>query len=319
MPSAFNIFLQGLVTLTSGGKKLAILMYHQVMEQPDFMRPWEIDRAVFDWQLDILAKHFNVLPPHDALTLLRQGRLPPRAVCLTFDDGYANNFTVALPILLKHRLSAAFFIASGYLDGGLMWNDGIIESIRRLPEGELDLRAIDLGIYDIGSPEKKAEVAIGLLRAIKHLDPAERADKAAGIAALSSGLPADLMMTSAQLVKLHQSGMEIGGHTVSHPILANVDSGTTRREIGDNKEFLEQLLKSGLRYFAYPNGVPGRDYRIEQVDMIREFGYLAAVSTHCGAADRRTDRFQLPRVSPWDNTAAGFLARMAKLYATDRL
>jgi peptidoglycan/xylan/chitin deacetylase (PgdA/CDA1 family) len=192
-------FFQLLCTLVSGfGKprKLLILIYHQVMDQPDFMRPWEIDKAVFSWQMALIAKYFNVLPFHEALERMASDRLPPRAVCITFDDGYANNYTNALPILLRYQLSAIFFIASAYLNGGRMWNDTVIESIRKLSSPQLDLSAIGLGSYDISSPANKADAAVEILRKIKHLPPESRRQHTAYIASLTNELPDDLMLTS---------------------------------------------------------------------------------------------------------------------------
>ena len=78
---------------------------------------------------------------------LQQGRLPPRALAITFDDGYADNRTVAAPLLERHGLPCTFFVATGFLDGGRMWNDTLIETVRRAPGQTLDLRDLtpDLG------------------------------------------------------------------------------------------------------------------------------------------------------------------------------
>lgn len=308
---------QLLCTLLSGlgkQKKLLILIYHQVMDRPDFMRPWEIDKTAFGWQMELIAKYFNALPLHEALEKMADGSLPPRAVCITFDDGYANNYTNALPILLNNHLSATFFIASSYLDGGRMWNDSVIESIRRLPEAQLDLGAIGLGSYDIGSPDKKACVALEILRKIKHLQPEIRARYTEYLMSLIDDLPDDMMLSSQQLIKLYQSGMEIGGHTLTHPIMANLTSEAVQKEVADNKNDLEQLLDARIRYFAYPNGVPGKDYLPDQIQIIKECGYDAALSTKPNVASQHDDRWQLPRFTPWDKTPLRFMLRIAKMF-----
>ncbi|MGZ8161903.1 MAG: polysaccharide deacetylase family protein [Methylobacter sp.] len=314
--------LQLLCTLASGlgsKKKLFILIYHQVLDQPDFMRPWEIDKTVFSWQMALIAKYFNVLPLHEALEKMANGTLPPRAVCITFDDGYANNYTNALPILLANKLTATFFIASGYLDGGRMWNDTVIESIRTLPGPCLNLTAIGLGSYDISILDKKAQVAVDILQRIKHLQPEIRAQYAGYIASLAKEMPDDLMLTSNQLVKLYASGMEIGGHTVTHPILALLAPDVVRQEVADNKTTLEQLLNTKIRYFAYPNGKPSQDYLQDQVHIIKECGYQAAVSTRPGVSTKWNDRWQLARFTPWDNSSHRFMLRIAMMYCFNRL
>ncbi|NOT12409.1 MAG: polysaccharide deacetylase family protein [Methylococcaceae bacterium] len=300
-------------------KKLFILIYHQVMDQPDFMRPWEIDKAAFSWQMALLAKYFNVLPLHDALENIANDSLPSRAICITFDDGYANNVTNALPILMVHKLPAIFFIASGYLDGGRMWNDSVIEGIRTLTTPTLDLTAMGLTSYDIGTPDKKADAAVEIIRQIKHLQPDVRSKYADHIASLAKTMPDDLMMSSEQLVQLHASGMEIGGHTVTHPILATLTPDAVKQEVIDNKIALETLLNTSIRYFAYPNGKPDQDYLQDQVSIIKACGYDAALSTQAGVTQKYQDRWQLSRFTPWDNNPIRFMLRIVMMYAFNRL
>jgi peptidoglycan/xylan/chitin deacetylase (PgdA/CDA1 family) len=118
------------------------------------------------------------------------------------------------------------------------------------------------------------------------------------------------MMTAEQVRHLHASGMEVGAHTVSHPILASLDSQRAGREIWECKNQLEAITGARVSLFAYPNGKPGRDYRAEHVDMVRRMGFEAAVSTAWGVAHAASDPFQLPRFTPWDRTPGRFLLRL---------
>ena len=104
--------------------------------------------------------------------------------------------------------------------------------------------------------------------------------------------------------------MEIGGHTVTHPILARLPSSAARTEIVQGREQLESLLGAPVTLFAYPNGKPGQDYLPEHVAMVRELGFSAAVATAWGAASATTDAWQLPRFTPWDKTPARFMVRL---------
>ncbi|WP_163360867.1 polysaccharide deacetylase family protein, partial [Escherichia coli] len=90
--------------------------------------------AILGW----LRSWFNVLPLDEAAQRLKDGSLPARAAALSFDDGYADNHDIALPLLQKHGLPCSFFIATGFLDGGRMWNDTLIESIRLSTKPLLD-------------------------------------------------------------------------------------------------------------------------------------------------------------------------------------
>lgn len=320
-PSILLKILKVVATVASGlgkQKKLFILIYHRVLDAPDFMRPGEVDKVSFTWQMELLSRYFNVLPLHDALKKIETNTLPPRAVCITFDDGYADNYTNALPILKQFDLTATFFIANGFLNGGRMWNDTVIEAVRNFQPAEMDLSAIQLGRFDVSNPNKKCQAASIILQKIKHLTPAQRDECTIFIAEQSRNLPDNLMMTTEQLVQLHQNGVEIGGHTVNHPILAKLDQQTAEREIAENKTFLEKLLNTQIRFFAYPNGKPSEDYLPQQVQIVKNAGYQAALSTQWGVTHHASDKWQLPRFTPWDATPSKFMLRMIHKYYTTK-
>ena len=130
---------------SASGGRLVALFYHRVLAAPDPMLPTEPDARIFDAQMQALGGMFNVLPMDEAVARLAEGRLPPRAACITFDDGYRDNLQIAAPILPPHGMTATFFVASGFLDGGRMFNDTVRESVRRLASGEHDLSWLELG------------------------------------------------------------------------------------------------------------------------------------------------------------------------------
>lgn len=290
---------------------LSILIYHRVLARPDPLLPDLVDAAAFERQLLLLKRFFRVLPLGEAVRRLGDGTLPRRAACVTFDDGYADNAEVALPLLLRHGLRACFFIASGFLDGGTMWNDSVIERVRHAAGDELDLSTLGLGRLPIGNIELKRRAITTLLEQLKYLPPAQRQ---ARVAQLRAGGPypprPDLMLGSAAVRALHRAGMEIGGHTASHPILASLSEAQARAEIADGKRALERIIAAPLRLFAYPNGKRGQDYGAREAALVRELGFEAAVTTDWGAARRGADPFQLPRFTPWDRGRLRFLLRL---------
>ncbi|HSW08976.1 polysaccharide deacetylase family protein [Aquabacterium sp.] len=294
--------------------RLSVLIFHRVLPEPDPLFPEEISAAQFDAICGWLAAWFNVLPLDQAVARLDAASLPPRALAITFDDGYADNHDVALPILQRHGLCATFFVATGFLDGGRMWNDTVIESLRRTPLARLDLDrlALPLGAHDTATPAQRRQAIDTLIGRIKYLDIDARQNLVDDIAACAQvAPPTDLMMSSPQVRAMRAAGMGIGAHTVSHPILARLQPDAARAEMRASKQALEALLGEPVRLFAYPNGKPGEDYSPQSVALARELGFEAAVSTAWGAARRSTDRFQLPRFSPWDRTRARFGARLA--------
>jgi peptidoglycan/xylan/chitin deacetylase (PgdA/CDA1 family) len=230
---------------------------------------------------------------------------------VTFDDGYADNHDVALPILQRVGIPATFFIASGHLDGGRMWNDTVIESIRRARGAQLDLSDSGLGAHAIGTLQERRAAMRTLLRAIKYRPPSERAEIVASVAAtVGAALPGNLMMSRGQVRGLHRAGMEIGAHTRTHPILARLTTPEAEREMADGKAELEGIIGGPVRLFAYPNGKPIEDYTAEHVAIARKVGFRAAVTTSWGAGRRTSDLFQLPRFTPWDRTPMKFAVRL---------
>src|SRR5450830_974273 len=290
---------------------LSVLIFHRVLPEPDSLFPDEMHARRFDALCSWLASWFNVLPLDKAVARLKAGTLPARAACITFDDGYADNPRVALPILQRHGLTATFFIATGFLDGGRMWNDTIIETVRGCKVPELDLSSLGLGHYALGAINDRQAAIAALINQIKYRPIQERISITEQLAHLAQvQLPQDLMMTSQEVKAMRQAGMQIGAHTVSHPILARLTDDQARQEIGDSKRFLEQLLGEPVGLFAYPNGKPGEDYSPQTVEVVRSLGFDAAVSTRWGASGTGDDLFQIRRFTPWDKTRLRFGVRM---------
>jgi peptidoglycan/xylan/chitin deacetylase (PgdA/CDA1 family) len=273
----------------------------------------EPEAASFDRTLHWIKDWFNVLPLPEAAALLELGKLPARALCITFDDGYSDNESVALPILQRHGLTATFFVATGFIGADKpMWNDAIVEAIRNSPASMLDLRGCGLSRYSIGSLVERRNAIDALLRVVMHMLPDARRDAVARIVDAAGGMPPlRLMMSEEQIRNLHRAGMTVGAHTVTHPILARLDERAAMHEIAASKAQLEQILGERVDVFAYPSGRPGRDYTAAHPLMVRRCGFRAAVSTAWGTARHGADLFQLPRFTPWDRAPWPFAARLA--------
>jgi len=292
--------------------RLSVLGYHRVMAEHDPLRPSEPTAAEFEARMRWVAANFDVLPLLDAVHALRDNRLPKRALCITFDDGYADNHELALPILRRLRMPATFFVATGYLDGGCMFNDVVIEAVRQASSPDLELDDFGLGRHPLGSHEQRSRTIDRILARLKYFEPERRTKVALHIAKLlGARVPTDLMMTSEQVRALRVAGMAVGAHTVTHPILAGVSPQHAREEISRGRARLEAITGDAVRVFAYPNGKPLRDYHHEHVAAVRELGFDAAVSSAWGAARAGDDLFQIPRFTPWDHPHWRFGLRLA--------
>ncbi|RMF83318.1 MAG: polysaccharide deacetylase family protein [Nitrospirae bacterium] len=296
--------------LAGGRPALSILLFHRVLEAPDPLLPEEPVAEGFERQMRLVRAALRPLPLGEAVHLLRADRLPADAVAITFDDGYENNHRLARPILERLGVPATFFVAAGFLEGQNMWNDEVIEAVRRAPEGELDLEPLGLGRWSMTGVAERRRLIDTLLAAWKYLPPEERSERVAALSALVGGRSPSLMMRPEAVAELAASGFEVGGHTLSHPILARLGEAEAAREIEAGKQRLEEIIGRRITLFAYPNGKPGTDYTARDVALVGRAGFEAAVSTAKGVARRGSDLYQLPRFTPWDRSAGRFAVRL---------
>lgn len=302
----------GRLTLHEGRReRLSILIFHRVLAEPDPLLPMEMTAEQFERDIKVLSGRFTILGLSEGLRRLREHSLPPYALCLTFDDGYRDNFTVALPILRRYGLAATFFLTTGYLDSGRMWNDTLIEILRRWRSDDIDLTdwgVTPLRMRTIEDRRKSLSILFRWMRRIGTQGRTEMLDRLAG--QLGASLPTNLMLTSDQVRKLHALGMEIGCHTHSHPIFTRITDQAVRQEILESQARIEDLTQARVRYFAFPNGVPGDDYDRHHVELVKSLGFEAAFSTSWGVATAESDPYQLPRFTPWDKNGPRFVLRL---------
>ena len=295
--------------------RLCIVNYHRILQAPDPLLENEPDVATFREHMKMLADCFRVLPMHEALAALQRGQLPPRAVCITFDDGYRSIHDLALPVLREFGLPATVFVTSGYVDSDEnMWNDRIVDAVRAA-SGVLDLRPSGSGLHPVDSVGARCAAVRLLTTRAKYLPPPERMALVEELEKLVGAPARALMLTSAMVRALDASGIEIGAHTVSHPILTSLPDDDARAEIVGSKEALEAILGRPVRYFAYPNGKAGLDFDARHIAMVREAGFAAAFSTALGAVTAAQDVYTLPRSRPWDESTFFYMLRLLRWMA----
>lgn len=280
--------------------RLSVLLFHKVPVHADPLASRELNLGRFEQILDFVGENANVLPLSEANAALKRGTLPPRAVALTFDDGYAEWIDNVAPALLRRQMPATFFITTGQFEGGVLWHERILAAVRALPAQGAQLPA-GMGMYtDLDVPGCRERLVEQLQERLKYAPLDMRLE---AIAQLESQACRELILPpgfdAASVRTLHSKGFEIGAHTVHHPILSECTVQQARAEIGDCKAQLESIIGGEVQTFAYPNGRPGKDFGPEHVEMVRAAGYRTAVTTSIGAARSDTDPYQLPRFTPW--------------------
>ena len=296
-----------------GGNRLSILIYHQVLPEPDPMRAGEPDARTFRWHMALISRYFRPMSLDEAARQLREGCLPPRAVAVTFDDGYLNNLEVAQPILAEFKVPATVFVATAFSNGGNMWNDRIIDLLGNPGLSRISLDSLDLRARDLGDVDNRLSVARELLPRLKYLDFRKR-EVAVDTLYQENNAPEAprKMMSHQEVAKLQRLGVSIGAHTVNHPILRSLSPAEQRLEIEGSKRVLESVTGAAINSFAYPNGRRGDDYDDLSVQLVREAGFEQAVSTTWGVSTQATSNFELRRSTPWDSNGLRFHLRMLR-------
>lgn len=285
-----------------GAGKLTILTFHKVPKVAHSLAVEEVTLSSFEQVLRLALQCFTILPLSDALAALKGGRLPSSAACITFDDGYPDWLDGPIPLLRKYQAHATFFITTGQFHGEPMWNERILHGVAAAPSNVQPLLLQDVAGPPmlLDTPAHKSE-AIQKLDALLKYQPPDR--KAQLLAQLESHVGVSRshapVMSADDLRSIHAMGFGVGAHSVSHPILSMCTPVQAMHEIAGAREELESLIRAPVSCFAYPNGIPGRDFTAEHVTMVRRAGYVCALTTQRGAATVNTPEYQLPRFTPW--------------------
>jgi peptidoglycan/xylan/chitin deacetylase (PgdA/CDA1 family) len=279
--------------------RLAVFCYHQVLERKDPLRRTEPTSDQFQSDLETIGRFFNVLLLPEATERLSTGTLPARAACITFDDGYANNHELAAPLLERAGMPATFFIAGGAVDDGVMWNDLVINAAGSKGSNWIVEDLKELG-EEVARQRSPGEFLGWTLPRLKYCPPQRRRELAEAFFRTNTGLePPRLMMNRAAVADLARRGFDIGGHTLQHPILTEVTDDEAREEVGGCHRWIEEVTGRTPVTFAYPNGIPERDFRSEHIRMVQEAGFRSAVSTCWAVAGPGSDNWSIPRIGPW--------------------
>lgn len=261
---------------------------------------WSATADGFDAQLAFLTRHADVIGPADLPDVVAAGR--GRHVLITFDDGYRDNYEIAFPLLRRHRLSATFFLTTGFLDRPHpSWWDEIAWMVRHATAPAVPAAGwLEADIPLAGRDPVAA--ARPLTHVCKHL-PADRIEayldflaEATGAGRCPSGAAAELWMTWEMAREMRDGGMAIGGHTVTHPVLAHASPQQQQEEVAHCARRLREELDLEMRWFSYPVGFPGSFDATTRAALARH-GVELAFSFYGGYGRyRRWDRYDIPRV-----------------------
>lgn len=309
-----------------------VLMYHHIATPCADPSALAVSAANFAEHLQVLMR---VAKPRSLQALtdrLFNGSLEAQTVAVTLDDGYRDNLVDAWPLLERYEIPATIFVAAGVSNRRppFWWDelDRLLLTPGTLPS-RFDFTIAGQAVQcDLGPSATYGEDAARPFRnwrvwedpptarhalyrslhdLLQALQPPEQAavtdDVRRWSGAGDNHVPAHERLTDAELVCLASSRLiDIGGHTVTHPMLSTLPPRWQGEEIDRNKHHLESLTCGPLKSFAYPSG----GYSDETTGIVRDAGYACACSAAMGPVHHATDPFQLPRRQVHDSGGEEF-------------
>ncbi len=282
-----------------------VLMYHRVTDIDKDPYQLAVKPEIFIRQIEQLKKFYTILSPDDFAEIVIKGKkFPKNCVVITFDDGYADNFLEALPILESFDAPALFYVCTDFLDSDKeKWDEQLTQIFlddNKLPaELEISLNE-NKKVFDTSSLEKQAQTCNQLYQVLLHFSPPCRKEIISQLfnwANLSTKARSqNRAMTCDELKKMSQSKYTtIGAHTHNHSKLSSLGFEDQFLEIEKSKKILEKITSKKITYFAYPFGTKA-DYNKNSIKILKHLGFNLGVSLFYGQVHSWTNKFEVPRM-----------------------
>jgi len=311
-----------------------VLLYHRVAGPRRDPQSLDVSVEHFHAHLDVLARAAVPIPLPEFEARRRAGTLPPRAVVVTFDDGYADNLSSAAPVLTSRRVPATIFVTAGMVgrDREFWWDDAeriaftpaplsggvpglavswsAADGVVRAGDGAPDRWSVQ----DQTDPTPRHRLYRALCAALYPLPADERdarlAEWRTWACVGAAARPSHRVVTREELRALAgTAGVTIGAHTMTHPVLSRLSPADQRRELEESGAWLAQAIARPVRLVAYPFGTRN-EVSSATTRAAREAGFDGALANEPGAAWRWSSRWRLPRMLVRDWDASTFAQRL---------
>jgi len=313
-----------------------VLMYHRVLSADEQRRTGShpaivVGTSTFAKQMACLAGRFAVLTPEEfGRRMSTRTPFPDSSCLITFDDGWRDNFTNALPVLREYRLPALIFLPVNFIAGcRLFWREAlthllvrVVEEVRANPARAATFRRILApgGLESIVDMTNAAPLP-AIVEALDGLKPMTEATGDGLLTALVGELglrleqldTIDHFMDWDQVRRMSEQGITFGGHGADHRILSHVSGDVVTREIETSKRVIAQRLGSEPAAFSYPNG----NWGLDVAEQVRAAGYRLAFTTEPGRVTCDDEPFTIRRVNVHEHTTETvpmFLAHVLGLF-----
>ena len=292
------------------GSKFGILCYHRVGTKgvPFFSR---LDPRVFEAQMRCLRKSYRIVPLSQLCSELLEGRQVNPTLAITFDDGYRDLYTHAFPVLQKYAIPATIYLIGRCMESGeVPWYDRIFVALARVAGATIEVEMDSHRQFDLSTPLLRTEAAWRIVCYLRSISDKHRRDWCAAFderVRPPSDLLEGCMLNWDQVRTMQRGGISFGAHTMSHPVVRQLESSAFHEEFVRSKQILEAGLDSQADDFAYPFG------RISDVSssaekFIASCGYRSAVTTMEGFNVSSSNPFMLNRFQIGDDRSLSLFA-----------
>ncbi len=299
-------------------KTFIVLLYHKVRRPEDLFEA-AISPENFENQMRFLSEKFHVVSIKEVLEAKERRQIPKKPLAaITFDDGYRDNLQVAYPILKRYALPATFFLATGSIGNKEpMWTSRVEAMFKDAPNSKLILQTLSPPRdFELAGDHERLKACYEIKNEMKRVPESQRLlileelERKTSFASSNYRETESEMLSWEEVRQLAQDPLvEIGSHSVSHRMFANLSLEELRSELAESKKKIEAEIEREVHFLSYP----GNSYNRDVERCAKEAGYKAAFVVNQSFSSFDEDPFSLKRVHVEDGPLYVFQAEISLL------
>ncbi|WP_199453851.1 polysaccharide deacetylase family protein [Marinobacter sp. bablab_jr008] len=261
-----------------------ILMYHRIVPN---VTPGAIDINRFRQQMRTIKRELNPVSLTDLIVGHEKNNIPENAIVITFDDGYADFYDYAYPVLIEEKIPCTLFVTTGFVNGdNWLWPDRLRYCVDNTPQESIRLpgKSQSLSLRGCRTSVWNAIADYCLTLPNKEkIEFLDRVETELRVAPPKAPPPQFKALDWSQIREIAGAGFEIGSHSVSHPVMTSLDDESLRFELLQSKLEIERQIGRQVTSFCYPNGQP-IDFDERVKTEVRRAGYRCGLAAFPGRA-----------------------------------
>lgn len=301
-----------------------ILSYHKINNDDFDPMAMNINVENFERQISYIKKHHNPVSLEQAVILLKERRkIPEDTIVITFDDGYKDNYTNALPILKKYKIPATIFLSVDAINKKkLLWFETIVTAFMRTTKKSVDLTGFQLKKYILNSRFERVKAAREIVLNTKSRNIKER-DEIVRLILEQLEVNPEYIELNGQMLNwedinlMKESDVSFGNHGLTHSILTKLSEEELESEIAESGRIIREKTGKEIPFFSYPNG--GIEDFNENIEfLLKKHNYAAACTLISGSNRDTSNLLTLKRLCVTKGMESDIFGNFSKaLFATE--